>query len=48
MADVTMKSIGEMEKSEGGGFHYAAQSLGVSSWGMNVEKFSAGRGNTVT
>ena len=42
MADVTVKSIGEMEKSEGGGFHYAAKSLGVSAWGMNVEKFSAG------
>jgi mannose-6-phosphate isomerase-like protein (cupin superfamily) len=42
MADVTVKTIGEMEKSEGGGFHYAGRSLGVSAWGMNVETFSAG------
>lgn len=42
MADVTVKEIGEMEKSEGGGFHYAARSLGVTAWGMNVEQFSAG------
>lgn len=42
MADVTVKNMDEMEKSEGGGLRYAARSLGVSAWGMNVEKFSAG------
>lgn len=41
MADVTVKSFDEME-SYGGRFLYAAKSLGVTAWGMNVEKFPAG------
>ena len=40
MADVTFKNIEEMESSPKGGFIYAGRELGVTAWGMNVEKFS--------
>jgi mannose-6-phosphate isomerase-like protein (cupin superfamily) len=37
MADVTIKRIDELDSYNGEGrFRYAAKSLGVSSWGMNV------------
>lgn len=37
MADVTMKKFDEIESGYGGGFLYAAKSLGVTAWGMNIE-----------
>jgi hypothetical protein len=41
MADVTMKSIDDLESYQGpagrsGQFLYAAKSIGVTAWGMNV------------
>jgi mannose-6-phosphate isomerase-like protein (cupin superfamily) len=41
MADVTVKRIDEFE-DYGGQFFYAAKGLGVTAWGMNVEKLPAG------
>jgi mannose-6-phosphate isomerase-like protein (cupin superfamily) len=39
MADVTIKRFDDLESYNGEGrFRYAAKSLGVSSWGMNVLK----------
>ena len=37
MADVTCKNVSEMEQLFGGGFIRARASLGVTSWGMQVE-----------
>lgn len=43
MTDVTVKSFDELDSHEGkGGFCYAAKSLGVTAWGMNLERFPAG------
>lgn len=43
MADVTIKRFDELESYKGEGqFRYAAKSLGVSAWGMNVLKLPAG------
>ncbi len=43
MADVTIKRFDDLESYNGEGrFRYAAKSLGVTSWGMNVLKFPAG------
>lgn len=42
MADVTVMSIDEMESVHGGGFVLARKSLGVTAWGMNVERLPAG------
>jgi mannose-6-phosphate isomerase-like protein (cupin superfamily) len=37
MADVTIKRFDELDSYQGEGrFRYAAKSLGVSSWGMNI------------
>ena len=37
MADVTIKRFDDLESHKGEGrFRYAAKSLGVSSWGMNL------------
>ena len=36
MADVTVKKIDELESSMGGGFKLVAQSLGVTSLGVNI------------
>lgn len=37
MADVTVKSIDELESYQDA-FLYAAKGLGITAWGMNVEK----------
>lgn len=37
MADVTVKRLDELE-SHGGRFLYAGKGLGVTAWGMNVER----------
>lgn len=37
MADVTVKRFDELE-SHGGQFLYAGRGLGVTAWGMNVER----------
>ena len=43
MADVTVKHMDALESYEGGGrFLYARKGLGVTSFGMNVERFPAG------
>ena len=43
MADVTVKHLDELESHEGRGrFLYARRGLGVSAFGMNVERFPAG------
>ena len=43
MADVTIKRFDDLESYSGEGrFRYAAKSLGVSSWGMNVLRLPAG------
>jgi len=37
MADVTIKRFDELDSYQGEGrFKYAAKSLGVTSWGMNI------------
>ncbi len=38
MADVTVKHFDELDKSPRGGFLYAGKGLGVTAWGMNVER----------
>lgn len=40
MPDVTVKQFDELDNHEGV-FLYAAKGLGVSSWGMNVERLPA-------
>ncbi len=43
MADVTVKHIDELESHGGNGrFLFARKGLGVTSFGMNVERFPAG------
>ena len=43
MADVIVKHIDELESHEGKGrFVFARRGLGVTSFGMNVERFPAG------
>jgi mannose-6-phosphate isomerase-like protein (cupin superfamily) len=43
MADVTVKHIDELESAGGNGrFLFARKGLGVTSFGMNVERFPAG------
>ena len=42
MANVTVMGIDEMESVHGGGFVLARKSLGVTAWGMNVERLPAG------
>jgi mannose-6-phosphate isomerase-like protein (cupin superfamily) len=43
MADVTVKHIDELESRGGNGrFLFARKGLGVTSFGMNVERFPAG------
>jgi len=43
MADVTVKHIDELESHGGNGrFFFARKGLGVTSFGMNVERFPAG------
>jgi mannose-6-phosphate isomerase-like protein (cupin superfamily) len=41
MADVTVKTIDDFE-NYGGQFFYAGKGLGVTAWGMNVERLPAG------
>jgi len=42
MADVTIKRFDDLESYKGEGrFRYAAKTLGVSAWGMNVLKLPA-------
>lgn len=41
MADVTVKRFDELE-SHGGMFLYARKGLGVTAWGMNIERLPAG------
>jgi mannose-6-phosphate isomerase-like protein (cupin superfamily) len=41
MADVTVKTIDDFE-DYGGQFFYAGKGLGVTAWGMNVERLPAG------
>jgi mannose-6-phosphate isomerase-like protein (cupin superfamily) len=40
-ADVTVKTIDDFE-DYGGQFFYAGKGLGVTAWGMNVERLPAG------
>ena len=40
MKDVTVKAFDELDNHEGV-FLYAAKGLGVSSWGMNIERLPA-------
>ena len=43
MADVTVKHLDELESYDGKGtFLFARRGLGVTSFGMNVERFPAG------
>lgn len=43
MSDVTVKTFDELDSHDGKGrFCYAAHSLGVTAWGMNLERFPAG------
>ena len=42
MADITVKRFDELEDPYGGRFLLARKSLGVSAWGMNVERYPAG------
>jgi uncharacterized cupin superfamily protein len=43
MADVTVKAFDELDSHEGrGAFCFAGRSLGVTAWGMNLERFPAG------
>lgn len=41
MPDVTMKTFDDLDSHEGM-FLYAAKGLGVTAWGMNVERLPAG------
>lgn len=42
MADVTVKTFDELDSYEGKGrFCFAGKSLGVTAWGMNLERFPA-------
>ena len=42
MVDVTVKQFDELDSYEGKGrFCFAATSLGVTAWGMNLERFPA-------
>jgi mannose-6-phosphate isomerase-like protein (cupin superfamily) len=46
MTDVTIKHIDDLESYEGSGrFLFARRGLGVTSFGMNVERFPAGYGD---
>ena len=43
MADVTLKKIDDLDSYQGEHrFNYAAKSLGVTAWGMNVLRLPAG------
>ena len=42
MANVTVMGIDEMESVHDGGFVLARKSLGVTAWGMNIERLPAG------
>ena len=43
MADVTVKHIDELDSAEGKGrFFFARKGLGVTSFGINVERWPAG------
>jgi mannose-6-phosphate isomerase-like protein (cupin superfamily) len=43
MADVTVKHLDDLESHDGNGrFLFARKGLGVTSFGMNVERFPAG------
>jgi mannose-6-phosphate isomerase-like protein (cupin superfamily) len=43
MADITLKHIDELESHDGNGrFLFARRGLGVTSFGLNVERFPAG------
>ena len=42
MADITVKDFDELDSSYEGAFMHAAKSLGVTSWGMNIERLPAG------
>jgi len=42
MADITVKGFDELDNSYQGAFLHAAKSLGVTSWGMNIERLPAG------
>jgi uncharacterized cupin superfamily protein len=42
MANVTVLGIDEMESVHDGGFVLARKSLGVTAWGMNIERLPAG------
>ena len=45
MADVTVKTIDELESGMGGGFKYVAQSLGMTSLGVNIIDMPPGFGD---
>ena len=42
MADITVKDFDELDSSYEGAFMHAAKTLGVTSWGMNIERLPAG------
>jgi uncharacterized cupin superfamily protein len=42
MADVIVKSFDELDSSYQGAFMHAAKSLGVTAWGMNIERLPPG------
>ncbi len=42
MANVTVLGIDDMESVYDGGFVLARKSLGVTAWGMNIERLPAG------
>ena len=42
MTDITVKNFDELDNSYEGAFLHAAKSLGVTSWGMNIERLPAG------
>ena len=42
MADITVKNFDELDSVYEGAFLQAAKSLGVTSWGMNIERLPAG------
>ena len=42
MPDVTVKKFDELDSSYEGAFLHAAKSLGVTAWGMNIEKLPPG------
>ena len=45
MADVTVKTIDELEASMGGGFKHVARSLGMTSLGVNILDIPPGYGD---